>query len=174
MASDTPLHIWTGGDCAGPPGYGYGGWSWLIVQGAAPARGAAGGEKHTTRGRMVLRAMIEALKAVSDQPAAVARLDPGDIAVAKIGADLAARQAAGWRTREGDPIEDAELWAEIARLIGARAAPVRFMTPGPADARTFDGAWTDFARDRCKNKGAFTSAIPKPNLQTFLAKRAPA
>ena len=141
------------------------------MQGGA-ARGWVGGEKHSTKGRMVLRAMIEALKAAADQPTAPLQLDPGDAAATRIGADLKARQAAGWRTADDEPIEDAELWAEIARLAVARAAPVRFTSAGASDARVFVAAWTDFARDRCKTKGAFTSAIPKPNLTTFLVKRA--
>ena len=69
MADAATIEIWSGGDCAGPPGYGYGGWTWLIVQGGA-ARGWVGGEKHSTKGRMVLRAMIEALQAAADQPTA--------------------------------------------------------------------------------------------------------
>ena len=170
MAANQAIEICSGGDCAGPPGYGYGGWAWLMVQGAAPARGAAGGEKHSTKARMILRGMIEALKAAADQPAAAIALDPGDAGAARIGADLAARQAAGWRTPDGEPIEDAELWGEIARLLAARTAPVRFAIQGPPDARAFVGAWVDFARDRCRDKGAFTSAIPKPNLTTFLAR----
>jgi hypothetical protein len=51
---------------------------------------------------------------------------------------------------------------------------VRFTAEGAADGRRFVTAWTAFARDRCKAKGPFTAAIPRPNLQTFLAKRAPA
>jgi ribonuclease HI len=173
MASDDTLTIWTGGTCAGPPGYGYGGWAWLAVQGAA-ARGAAGGERHTTAGAMALRAMIEALKAVAAEAATPLQLDPGDPVLARTAADLAGRQAAGWRNSEGDPMENPELWIQIAAAARARTGPVRFVVAARSDAWTFVDAWTAFARDKCRDKGPFTSAIPRPNLQTFMAKRASA
>jgi ribonuclease HI len=169
----TPMLIWTGGDCAGPPGYGYGGWAWLSLRGGA-ARGFAGGERHTTAAAMALRAMIEALNAAAGEPATSIQLDPGDAGVARIGADLVGREAAGWRTAEGDPIEHPELWKEVAAAVRATHAPVRFVAAGPpaSDARVFVDAWIDFARDKCKAKGAFTAAIPRPNLQTLMTKRA--
>jgi ribonuclease HI len=169
MASSETLHVWTGGVCAGPPGYGYGGWAWLVVHGGA-ARGAAGGERHTTAGAMALRGTIEGLKAAATEPAAPLQLDPGDLVLARIGADLAARRAAGWRTAEGDPIDNPELWEQVATLVAARAAPVRFAFAAKSDAKVFVDAWTAFARDRCKDKGPFTSAIPRPNLTAFMAR----
>ncbi|HTK36802.1 MAG TPA: hypothetical protein VL358_16140 [Caulobacteraceae bacterium] len=173
MASGDTLTIWTGGACAGPPGYGYGGWAWLAVQGGT-ARGAAGGERHTTAGAMALRAMVEALKAVAAEPSAPLRLDPGDPVLARTAADLAARQAAGWRNAGGGPMENPELWVQVAAAVGARTGPVRFVAAAGTDARTFVDAWTAFARDKCRDKGPFTSAIPRPNLQTFMTKRASA
>lgn len=169
----TPVQVWTTGQCAGPPGHGYGGWAWLAVQGGV-ARGAAGGERHTTGGRMALRAVLEALKGLAESPAVPLQLDPGAASLAALAADLPGRKAAGWRTAEGDPLAEADLWAALAEAVAARGGPVRFVagaTLGRADPGGFVAAWSEFARDRCKAKGAFTSAIPKPNLAGFLAKR---
>ena len=174
MAETIPIQVWTGAACQGPPGYGYGGWAWLAIEGAT-ARGWAGGERHTTAARMALTAMIEALKAAADTPAAALRLDPGDLALARTAADLAAREAAGWRDAAGEAMEDTDLWLKIAAALKARMVPVRFATTPPAaDARVFIDAWTAFASDIAKDRGPFAAAIPKTNLQTFLAKRSQA
>ena len=169
-AADPPAtRIWTGGACQGPPGHGYGGWAWLAIEGAA-ARGWAGGERRTTAARMALTGALEALKA--PEIAGPVQLDLGDPALIRIGADLLAREAAGWRDREGGPIADEDLWRKLATAIAARAAPVSFAGAPPApDARDFIAAWTDFASNIAKDRGPFAAAIPKPNLQTFLAKR---
>jgi ribonuclease HI len=171
-----PLQLWTAGDCAGPPGYGYGGWAWLAA-GGAETRGFVGGERHTTTPRMRLRAVVEALKAVADRAAAPLQLDLAEAPLARLAADLPASQAAGWRDAQGEAMADADLWAEVARLAAARLGPVRFTAGarlGAADAGGFVAEWAAFARDRCKAKGAFTSAIPKPNLSTLISRRGPA
>jgi hypothetical protein len=62
------------------------------------------------------------------------------------------------------PVENLDLWVQAitalrrVRLVTRRAE----LTPGAPTA--FAAAWADFARDRAKDKGAFTAVIPKPNL----------
>jgi hypothetical protein len=41
---------------------------------------------------------------------------------------------------------------------------MRRAEPAPGTPTAFAAAWADLARDRAKDKGAFTAAIPKPNL----------
>jgi hypothetical protein len=38
------------------------------------------------------------------------------------------------------------------------------LTPDAETPTPFAAAWAEFARDRAKDKGAFTAAIPKQNL----------
>jgi hypothetical protein len=36
--------------------------------------------------------------------------------------------------------------------------------PGPGGTTAFTAAWAEFARDRAKDRGAFSAPIPKSNL----------
>ena len=51
--------------------------------------------------------------------------------------------------------------------------PVTFVrvssTPSDRHPEGFVAAWSDFAREKCKAAGAFTWAIPKPNMAKFPA-----
>ena len=69
------------------------------------------------------------------------------------------RLAAQWRAPQ--------FASTISELSGR---PATFARSGP-DANTpsaFAGAWADLARDKANAKGAFASAIPKPNLAKVL------
>lgn len=131
-----------------------GGWAYVRRDPDGALSGHAGGERRITAERTALRGLIAALK---DARRPV-RLRTAAPLVVAIPARIAAARAG-----EAPPVEDLDLWAQVMTALAA--GPVEFVA-APAGDRThgFAAAWAELGRDRAKDKGAFTSAIPKPNL----------
>ena len=153
------VEVWTCGSCN--PALRCGGWAFVRVA-AGQGSGSAGGERGVTdAARMELSALLAALDPASGEPLTAHLADPVLVAVA-------ARLAAGgaWTTPTGDPLPNLDLWSPVAAALAARRLSFAKAAPGPAAA--FVASWAGLARDRAKDRGAFTAAIPKPNLAKAL------
>ncbi|CAN5748301.1 hypothetical protein BH11PSE1_BH11PSE1_06540 [soil metagenome] len=164
-----PLRIWTDGVCTDSRGFG--GWAYVRL-GAGEARGVAGGERQATTPRMELTAVLRALTDVADIPVATPITLHSDSAVLMGGAaQLSVWRTSGWIDAKGDAVAERDLWEQIAAVTLVR--PVTFVrvsaTPSDKQPEGFVAAWSDFARDKYKAAGAFTWAIPRPNMAKFPA-----
>lgn len=113
--------VYTDGGCSGNPGPG--GWAYIVQRGAEMLR-AAGGEAATTNNRMELRAVIEALSAVTAKGLAGAIAVHTDSTYVKNGITqwIERWERNGWRTSTKDPVKNRELWQQLREL--AKRLPV--------------------------------------------------
>ena len=155
----TPIRIWT---CpAHHAVFRCGGWAYVHAAGGS-ASGAAGGERNTSALRMALTGLAAAFQTLA----------PGDrVVIHTTSPDLAAFAGflAALPDQAGAPEEELDLWARIltgskGRRLSLVHAPLQPDTP-----LGFAAAWADLAMDKAKTSGAFTAAIPKPNLAKAFA-----
>lgn len=116
---------------------GYGGWAYVIDPAGGALTGAAGGARAVTVQTMLLTALLDALAGLEDGAAAT------------ICCNLDPDPDAA------DPALRGRFAAVARRLILRRAA------------NPFTKAWADEGQKIAKTRGAFRSAIPKPNLKGF-------
>lgn len=114
---DRAVEIYTDGACLGNPGPG--GWAAILFSGGR-RRELAGGEAATTNNRMELTAAIAALKALK-RPCEVALYTDSRYVMQGMTEWLARWRKNGWRTAAKKPVENRDLWQELA----AAAAPHR-------------------------------------------------
>jgi ribonuclease HI len=133
-----------------------GGWAFVREQ-AGEVSGLAGGERRIEAERTALAALAAALRDLP--PGAAVELHTASPRVLAIPRRIAAAQAG-----ENAPTEDLDLWAQAATALTRLDLRMRRADPEPGSPTAFTAAWADLARDRAKDKGAFSSAIPKPNL----------
>jgi ribonuclease HI len=154
--SDSPsIQVWT--VSAYLSAYKCGGWAYVRQVGAALS-GAAGGERYVTAERMELAGLAAALSGLpkTDAPLVIHTSSARLVASAGLIAGAAP---------EGDPpYEDLDLWAKIVTAAKGRKVRVVRAAPEPRTPLAFAAAWAELGRDKAKASGAFTSAIPKPNL----------
>lgn len=119
--------------------------------------GQAGGAKLIDAERAALFGLIAALKEPRGSRPSV--LHTASALAAAIPARIEAAQGG-----EAPPAENLDLWAQAT--IALAAAPVQLIqvTPAPRTPSDFAAHWAEFARDRARDKGAFTAPIPKANL----------
>jgi ribonuclease HI len=108
------LFAYTDGACSGNPGPG--GWGALLVAREGDAvvkeRPLRGGEALTTNNRMELMAAIAALEAL-DRPSAITVVTDSVYLRDGITRWLAAWKARGWRTADGNPVKNLDLWQRL-------------------------------------------------------------
>lgn len=105
--------IYTDGACLGNPGPG--GWAALLRWRDAE-RELSGGEANTTNQRMELKAAIEGLKALKRPCRVRIYSDSAYLINAFEKGWLAQWRRNGWRTAAKTPVENQDLWQELARL----------------------------------------------------------
>jgi hypothetical protein len=156
--ADTPIRIWT--RAAHHPAFKCGGWAYVRVDGAERS-GQAGGERNTRAERMALAGLAAALKDLPKSAAPI-RVDLGSGELVRLARRIVGGPALG---PDEAPTEDLDLWAQLATALKDRTASFELgdasFKGGPAP---FAQAWADLASDKAKAGGAFTAAIPKPNL----------
>jgi ribonuclease HI len=104
--------IYTDGACKGNPGRG--GWgAWLRAGGHE--KELWGGEKLTTNNRMELTAPIEALASLK-RPCAVAIYTDSEYVRNGITTWIHGWKKRGWRTADGKPVKNIELWQRLDEL----------------------------------------------------------
>lgn len=123
MTQQTVLEIWTDGACKGNPGPG--GWGVLMRYGEH-SRELYGGEPLTTNNRMELTAVIEALSAVKRPVPIVLHLDSSYV---KNGITdwVHNWKRRGWRTGEGKPVKNVELWQALDKLAASHTIDWRWV-----------------------------------------------
>ncbi|CAN7368742.1 ribonuclease H [Phenylobacterium sp. LjRoot219] len=132
-----------------------GGWAFVRREPDGALVGYAGGERRIEAERTALAALIAALKDLGPKPV---RILTASAPIAAIPARIKAAQAG-----EDPPTDNLDLWAQAMTALGGGNVE---LARAPTGDRTtaFAAAWAELGRDRAKDKGPFTSAIPKPNL----------
>jgi hypothetical protein len=149
-----PVRIWL--EVAHHTAFRIGGWAFVRLN-AGEVSGTAGGERRIDLERTGLAAMAAALSDLA-QGASV-ELHTASPLLLAIPRRIAAAEAG-----ENPPTENLDLWAQASTALRRVGLVVRRAEPAPNPPTAFAAAWADLARDRAKDKGPFTAAIPKPNL----------
>lgn len=113
MAAEDRLRIYTDGACSGNPGRG--GWAFCYEtpEGVVERGGA---EAITTNNRMEMRAAVEALKELNGRPGTV--VTDSEYLRKGITGWIRAWKRNGWRTADGQPVKNQDLWRELDALNG--------------------------------------------------------
>lgn len=112
MTSIEWVQAYTDGACKGNPGPG--GWGVLLVY-KGQRKELHGGEGNTTNNRMELRAVIEALKSLK-RPAHIHIHTDSQYVHKGISEWLAGWKRKGWKTADGKPVKNQDLWMELDEL----------------------------------------------------------
>ncbi|HEY0675275.1 MAG TPA: ribonuclease HI [Immundisolibacter sp.] len=129
-----PVQIFADGACRGNPGPG--GWGALLRYGEQE-RELWGGEAHTTNNRMELTAVIRALE-VLQRPSRLHIVTDSQYVLHGITQWLAGWKRRGWRTADGKPVKNQELWQRLDELLAPHQAEwtwVRGHTGHPENER---------------------------------------
>ena len=107
------VEIYTDGACRGNPGPG--GWGALLRYGDVDKQ-LYGGEHLTTNNRMELKAVIEALSALS-KPCKVTLTSDSTYVLKGISEWLPNWKKRGWRTAGKKPVKNGDLWKTLDDLV---------------------------------------------------------
>ena len=114
-ANKTDVTIYTDGACKGNPGPG--GWgAWLDASGHE--RELWGGQLQTTNNRMELTAVIKALSVLT-RSCRVAIYTDSEYVRNGITTWIHGWKKRGWRTADGKPVKNVELWQQLETLANA-------------------------------------------------------
>jgi ribonuclease HI len=103
------VEIYTDGACKGNPGLG--GWGALLLAGTH-RKELFGGERNTTNNRMELRAVIEALNALT-RPCEVVVHTDSQYVQKGISEWIHGWKARGWKTAAREPVKNVDLWQAL-------------------------------------------------------------
>jgi ribonuclease HI len=106
------IDIYSDGACKGNPGPG--GWGALMVSGSSQ-REICGGDPATTNNRMEMTAVIRALEQLK-QPSQVRVHTDSQYVQKGISEWLPGWKRRNWRTAEGKPVKNQDLWRELDEL----------------------------------------------------------
>ena len=112
MTADNTIHIYSDGACKGNPGAG--GWGALLVAGTH-RKEIFGGEPDTTNNRMEMTAVIRALELLK-RPSSVAVHTDSQYVQKGISEWLPGWKRRNWRTAEGKPVKNQDLWQRLDQL----------------------------------------------------------
>jgi len=149
-----PVRIWL--EVAHHAAFRVGGWAFVRAD-AGEVSGTAGGERRIDLERAALTAILAALAGLA--PGAAVEFATASPAVLTVPRRIASAEAG-----EDAPTENLELWAQAATAIRRVSLVIRRADAAPRTPAAFATAWAELARDRAKDKGPFTAAIPKTNL----------
>ncbi len=107
--SKETINIYTDGACKGNPGRG--GWGALMMMGEH-AKELFGGEANTTNNRMELKAVIEALTALT-RPCVVVVHTDSQYVQKGISEWIHGWKARGWKTAAKAPVKNVDLWQAL-------------------------------------------------------------
>lgn len=115
VGSADVVHIYTDGACKGNPGPG--GWGALLLSVSGETE-IFGGETQTTNNRMELTAVIRALESLT-APTEVAVYTDSQYVQKGISEWMREWKRRNWRTADGKPVKNVDLWQALDRLAGA-------------------------------------------------------
>lgn len=127
-ATLSTVTIYTDGGCKGNPGPG--GWGVVLLAGKH-RRELKGAEPATTNNRMELRAAIAGLAALNRR-CRVTMVTDSEYVKNGITAWIVGWQRNGWRTKDKQPVKNAELWQELLAQTGRHEVTWRW-TKGHAN-----------------------------------------
>jgi ribonuclease HI len=107
------VEIFTDGACSGNPGPG--GWGAVLRYGSAEKE-LSGGERQTTNNRMEMMAAIVALEALK-RPSQVKLTTDSTYLRDGITKWIHAWKKRGWRTADGKPVKNQDLWQRLERTL---------------------------------------------------------
>lgn len=117
MASMPVVHLYTDGSCSPNPGPG--GWGVVLLTPGRPHRKElSGAEAGTTNNRMELTAALEGLRALRRPCRVVVHTDSQYLRNAFEKSWLERWQRNGWRTADGRPVQNADLWKALLDAAG--------------------------------------------------------
>ena len=111
MVADV-VHIYSDGACKGNPGAG--GWGALLISGGH-RKEICGGEPDTTNNRMEMMAVIRALESLK-RPSTVQVHTDSQYVQKGISEWMSGWKKRGWRTADGKPVKNQDLWQELDAL----------------------------------------------------------
>jgi ribonuclease HI len=150
----TPITLWL--EISHHAAFRVGGWAYVRRGPDGALSGHAGGARRVDAERAALLGLIAALK--DTRGATPVQIRTASPQLAAIPTRIKAAQAG-----EDPPAENVDLWAQLTTALAA--APIQIVKSPPQDRPTgFAAAWAELGRDRAKDKGDFSSAIPKLNL----------
>lgn len=147
----SPIRIWL--EISHYAAFRVGGWAFVRADGET-VTGHAGGERRIEAERAALTGLLAALRETAGR---TVQLHTASAQVVAIPARIRAAQAG-----ENAPTDHLDLWAQATTALPSAQILRAAATPGSPSA--FAAGWAEFARDRAKDKGAFTAPIPKQNL----------
>lgn len=112
------VDIYTDGACSGNPGKG--GWC-AILMCDGKEKVLSGGEAETTNNRMEIAAAVNGLSALKKRCEVRLFSDSAYLVNAVENGWLESWQRNGWRTSDGKPVKNKDLWLDIVRLTGEHA-----------------------------------------------------
>lgn len=107
------VHVYTDGGCNPNPGPG--GWGVVLIWGSTEKE-LCGGDLTTINNRMEMTAAIEALKALT-RPVHVQIHTDSQYLRNGITKWITGWRRNGWRTKDKQPVKNADLWMELDRLV---------------------------------------------------------
>ncbi len=110
--------VFTDGAAKGNPGPG--GWGVVIATPDGHVRELGGGASYTTNNQMELAAVIAALRSLRDLKDPIALHTDSTYVIRGITDWIRNWRRRGWRTAEGQPVLNRELWEELATLVDER------------------------------------------------------
>ncbi len=116
--STKPVDLITDGACRGNPGPG--GWG-ALLRWNGRERELFGGEAHTTNNRMELTAVIQGLNALT-RPCSVLVTTDSQYVMQGIRSWMANWKRRGWRTADGSPVKNIDLWQALDAAIARHEA----------------------------------------------------
>lgn len=112
------ISIYTDGACSGNPGPG--GWGAVIIYPDNRLRELGGGERATTNNRMEMLAAARALEEVRMRPEPVALYTDSSYVINGVTKWVAGWKRKGWRTMDGKPVLNQDLWERLDALASER------------------------------------------------------
>jgi hypothetical protein len=148
----SPVRLWLEISHHGP--FRVGGWAVLQADGAE-AIGVAGGERSVDLERAALLGLLAALK----------RLPAGRGAILRTSSEVVASVPARLKaTGEEAPAANLDLWAQAMTALAVAPLRLERVVGSAGNPSAFAAAWAELARERAKDRGGFSSPIPKSNL----------
>lgn len=120
----TKVSIYTDGSCLGNPGPG--GWAAVLIH-PAKRKELSGGFRKTTNNRMELRAVIEALSALTDSCEVVLHTDSQYVRNALTKGWLTGWIKNGWKTASKQPVKNQDLWRALMPLVDKHTVDFRWV-----------------------------------------------